>query len=158
MATIIMLFAIVVGALAYLCYDRYKRSDIFKKVKWCVSYDEYSSFYPNYVKPELRQRGYIIHLQTEMALEAKYRITESDYDGVNEILKSYQQDLLRKYFKGYAPDYRKLSEDDYFIVTLCDFLQKNQSTDSFTDYSVTYQKLSYIAHLSSQNINKKGRY
>ena len=157
MAGLIILSVFSMGIIFYMCYDRYKRNSIFEKVKWCVSYDEYSSFYPNYVKPELRQRGYIIHLQTEMPLEAKYRITESDYDGVNEILKSYQQDLLRKYFKGHAPDYRKLSEDDYFIVTLCDFLQRNQSKDIFTDYTITYQKLSYISTYHQKNINKKGR-
>lgn len=155
MIGIIIVLSLAVVFLSYKLYEHYKENELFKRVKWCVFYDSSSSF--NNVRPELKQRGYIIHLQTEMALEEKYRIVESDYDGINEILKNYQQDLLRKYFKGYAPDYRNLSEEGYFIVTLWDFLRTHECEDSFTDHTDTYQKLSYISHLSSQSINKKGR-
>ena len=158
MAFLITLLIFVVAILLYMCYDRYKKKDIFEKVKWCVSYNPHSLLC---VRPELKQRDYIIHLQTEMALEETYRILESDFDIVYEILKSYQQDLLRRYFEGYALNYSKLSEEDYFIVTFWDFLQRQQSEGAFIDCAVTYQKLSYISHLSSQKIyknkHKKGR-
>ena len=155
MWTVIIMLVLIIILLSYKLYECHAKKAIFDNVKWCVFYDSSSSF--NNVRPELRQRGYIIHLQTETALEEKYRIVESDFDGVNEILKSYQQDLLQRYFRGYAPAYKKLSEEEYFIVTLWDFLQRHQYEDRLTDYTVTYQKLSYISHQSSQNIYKKGR-
>ena len=157
MWTVMLILVLIIILLAYKLYKCHVEKTIFDNVKWCVSYDPYSSFSSEYTRPELKQHGYIIHLQTEMALEEKYRIVESDYDGVNEILKSYQQDLLRRYFKGYAPAYSKLSQEDYFIVTFGDFLQRQQSEYSSTNYAVTYHKLSYISNLSSRNIYKKGR-
>ena len=151
----ILFLVLIIIPLLYKFFEYYMAKTLFEKIKWCVSYDPSSPF--NNVRPELKQRGYIIHLQTEISLDEKYKIIESDFEVVKEILKSYQQDLLQRYFRGYAPTYWKLSEEEYFIVTFWDFLQRPQSENSSTNYDVTYHKLCYISHLSFQNIYKKGR-
>lgn len=154
MWAVISILVLIIICLSYKLYEHYVAKSLFENIKWCVSYNP-NSFSDN-IKPEIKMRGYIIHLQTEESLEEQYRIIQSDFDIVNEILKNYQQDLLQRYFRGYAPAYKNLSEEEYFIVTFLEFLQRHQLEDRETNYAVTYHKLSYILQLSSKNIYKRG--
>ena len=160
---------IVVAFLVYLIYKYYKSNDLFKKVKWCISYDSFS------VKPKTKMLYQIIDLQQEMSVEEKYSITKEEADIVIKILESFQQDLVQKYFDEVLPYDCKVTEKVYFVISLNKFLKKHQCKKEFngnemftsknykeygtwgvtsfsatyvlTDYAVTYYKLLYITQL-----------
>ena len=157
MSWVITILALVVIFLSQKFYEYHKSNRLFESVKWCVSYNR--SAFDN-VEPEIKMRGFIIHVQTKKALEEKYRITESDFNIVTEILQSYQQNLLQKYFNGYAVTYRNVSVgEEYFIITLYHFLETLEFDEVFdghqffdedrhlTEYGITYYKLLFIARL-----------
>ena len=169
MATVSMLLAIAVGTLAYLCYDRYKRSDIFKKVKWCISYDSFDN-----TEADLNMRNHILRLQHKLSVGESYRITKDESDIIVDILHSFQQDLIQRYFNDSLTS-SKYIEEVFFTIALMEFLEKHQCEKTFngntmhtmenyksygtwgvtsfsatlvlTDYAVTYYKLLYITQL-----------
>lgn len=157
-----MIGAIIILSLVvvFLLYSHFKKKDLFEKVKWCVSSESLSNM-----------RDHVLRLQYRLDLDEKYRITEDEIDIVVEILRSYQKDLIQKYFNDSLSNYR-WTEDSCFVITLGDFLRKHELEKEFngnvmytvkdykshgtwglplftatyvlTDYAVTYHKLYYI--------------
>lgn len=169
MTSLIMLLVIVVALLLYMCYNHYKRNDIFKKVKWCISYDSF-----NNGEADRKMRVHILRLQHQLSIDERYRITDDESDITIGILHSFQQDLIKKYFNDTLASC-KFTEEVFFTISLMEFLEKHQCKDTFngnemhttknyksygtwgvtsfsatyvlTDYAVTYYKLLYITQL-----------
>ena len=176
MATVIMLLVIVVGTLAYLCYDRYKKNDIFKKVKWCITYNSF-----NNTEADRKMRNHILRLQHQLSISESYRITDDESDIIIEILHSFQQDLIQRYFNDSLSS-SKYIEEVFFTTSLMEFLEKHQCKETFngktmhtvknyqsygtwgttsfsatyvlTDYAITYYKLLYITQLYYNSLHK----
>lgn len=161
-----MLFVLAVGILSYMCYDRYKRNDIFKKVKWCISYDSF-----NKTEADRKMHIHILRLQHQLSIGERYRITDDESDIVIEILHSFQQDLIQKYFNDSLASCKYI-EKIFFTISLMEFLEKHQCKETFngnkmhttknyksygdvsfsatlvlTDYAIIYYKLLYITQL-----------
>lgn len=152
--------------LVYCLYSFFKNKDLFEKVKWCVSSDSL-----------LRMRDQILYVQDGLCLDEKYRVSSDEWDAINDILQSYQKDLIQKYFNGFLLN-GKFVVDVWFVTTLRDFLGKHQLETTFsgnemhttknyeshgtlgvaiyvlTDYAVAYNKLYYISCLYYLKLNK----
>ena len=68
-------------------------------------------------------------------LEEKFRIKESEVDFVKGILSSYQEELVIKYFKEELVCYSNVTEVEYFILTLHEFLVKYFYRPEFLAYN-----------------------
>ncbi len=176
MPYIITILALVIVFLSQKFYEYYKAKRLFENVKWCVSYNP-SSF--DYIKPEIKLRDTILHLQRKLSLDEKYLIADNELDVISEILKSFQQDLIQKYFNDSLSNCR-FTNAEFFIIKLNDFLEKHQCKDTFngnemhttknyktygtwgvtsfsatyvlTDYAVTYYKALYITQLQHNEL------
>lgn len=165
MTELIIFMSMVIVFLSYNFYGYYKKNQLFKKVKWCVC-DSFSI--------EQKLRDYILITQQKLSLDTNYRITRDEFSIIGDILKSYQQDLIQKYFAETLPN-DKHDNVAFFILTLGDYLEKHQCDTTFngnemyivknrktydtwgvtsfsatyflTDYAVTYNKLRYITQL-----------
>lgn len=178
LATIITLISFILVFLSSKFVEYCKAKRLFENVKWCVSYNPSS---PYDTKPEIKMRDTILYLQRKAAVEEKYLIADTEFDTVCEILRSFQQDVVLKYFNSILPNY-KFDSKECFIFYLDDFLCKNQCKDTFngnemyeiknkkyhgtwgatfsatyvlTDYAVTYHKLYYIVQLAIVEINTR---
>lgn len=165
--------------LANKVYHYHLEKSLRDYVSWCVSDDP--SAYCHYNRKCIwKLRDYICNLQKHMRLGAEYRITEkSEKDIVCEIITAYQQDLIQSYFQNLLSLNRKIakiSSEEFFVITLVEFLRKNECEKEFngkdmyitksyksypsrgmlppfdavyelTDYAVIYHKIYYIAEL-----------
>lgn len=164
-----MLLILAVGTLSYMCYDRYKRNDIFKKVKWCISYDSF-----NNTEADRKMYTHILRLQHQLSIGERYRITNDESDIIIEILHSFQQDLIQRYFNDSLTSCKYI-EEVFFTISLMEFLEKHQCKQTFngnemhtpknyqeygtwgatsfsatyvlTDYAIIFYKLLYITQL-----------
>ena len=153
---------------------------LYEKIKWCVA--DSPDIYSYDKKCSVRLRTVIYRIQHEFGVEEKYRISESDREFIDEIIRAYQDELIQKYFNGWASNY-KLSNEDYFVVTFNAFLEKHEceqtlrgknmyttksyksrgcwgtplfdATYELTDYAVTYHKLYYITQLKCIQLHGK---
>ena len=156
-----------------MCYAHFKQTALFKMAKWCVACEPYEP-HPS----EIKMRYCILRLQGELSLDEKYRINEDELDIVNGILKSFQTDLIRKYFNDVLPFYMKYTDEVCFMLYLNHFLEKHQCDLTFnnnemyttrnyksyeacsfsatyvlTDYAITYYKLLYTAQLYGNKLH-----
>lgn len=169
MTKVIIIMVAVIAFLSYKFYESCKEKALFKKVKWCVTCDSFSG-----TAPEREMIKHIFYLQGNLSVEKKYRITEDEYYIIIDILKSYQQNLIQRYFADTLPNDNH-DNRAYFVITLRDFLEKHQCDTTFngeemyttkdyksydtwgvtsfsatyalTDYAVTYNKVLYISQL-----------
>ena len=128
---------------------------LYEKIKWCIASDP-TSFSLENQDCVLKLRNAIYRIQHEFGVEEKYRISESDREFVDEILRAYQDELIQKYFNGWALNY-KLSNEDYFVATFNAFLGKHEeeAISKPVDYVVTYYKLYYITQLKCIQLHGK---
>jgi hypothetical protein len=119
-------------------------------------------------------------------IHENYRIYGDEERNIAKgILEQYQQDLIQRYFSGklsaaYSPP--KLTNAEYFLFTLSEFLQKHECETTFngnemyktkdyksygswggplydatyelTDYAVVYHKMYYIAQMYCLTLRK----
>ena len=165
-----------------MSYSYFRHQKIFNNVKWCIT-NHKNAFSAEDRRCELKLRNTILRLQDELAINKEYRIIDAELNFVIDIIHGYQDDLVQKYFNGYAFSYLNLSEEEYYIATFNDFLQKHEcertfngnemyttkdyqsygiyGTPSFTakfvltDYAVTYHKLCYITQLKCIKLHGK---
>lgn len=97
---------------------------LFKKVKWCIanitnSYDheEQNSLY--------KLRNALYRVQHQLSIREECRLISEEKDHIDLILTDYQRDLVQQYLKGYLANYKN-NEEEYFIITLNQFLSKHQ--------------------------------
>ena len=118
-------------------------------------------------------------------IEEKYWLHEEEFDYAKQILQEYQKDLVQKYFSiqlGENRFIKKLTEAEYFVFTLKDFLEHceceitfkgNQmyntkeykdlgswgmplfkATYELTDFAVVYHKMYLIAQTYCLTLRK----
>lgn len=161
--SLIGLSVLVVSFLIYQFYQQCKDKSLFKKVAWCVTSNSLR-----------RMLDRILYLQYELEIDEKYKIANDECSVITDILKTYREDLVQKYFNDSLPTY-KFIEEVCFVLTLGSYLEKHQcditfndnemytvkdyktygtwgvtsfsATYALTDYAVTYHKLLYITQL-----------
>lgn len=131
----------------YLIYGNYKEKRIFENVKWCVYYD---SFHRE--RPEVRMHYYIFHLQHELSIDEKYRVSVTEVDAINEILLTFRQDVIQEYFNGSYQKNRISFEREFFELVLCDYLRVHQDDTEFRN-NITYHKMYYILQIHYLKLN-----
>lgn len=130
-----LLFFIAIPLVYKLCVF-YKEKSIFEAVKWCVYYDSFRK-----ERPEVRMRDHIIHLQYELSLDQRYRLTIDEIDAMYEILLCFRKDVIQEFFSGH---YQKLGFS--FETDLKYYLQKHEYEYEYRD-NITYHKVYYILQL-----------
>lgn len=89
----------------------------------------------------------ILNAQYNDALDPKHQITEDiEKQYVAEILNEYRQNLMRSYFKGHLHPIKSkhsLSGEDYFMLSLVDFLKDHQCEESFLGHDMRKERLVY---------------
>lgn len=167
------LFLPLVFILALCVYRLYLRSlenTLQSLVSWCAAESSAPS------RCNLSLWAYVCNAQIEKKLPRQYSLTNEERDDAELILKAYQKDLSERYFAGcIKPDraYSKLRGQDYFMLSLCDYLQEHEcdlyldgkekyslvsrkdygswggplydADYELTDFGRVYQKLFYIA-------------
>jgi hypothetical protein len=159
----------------------YRKNELFKHVSWIASNK----------KRNMSLWVYVHNAQIHCKIHEQYRIsTEEEWEFVREILKEFKNDLSRNYFDGVLKIIRSkyvITEEQYFMFTLCSFLKEHQCDREFigydmridtldhksygngcysatyiiSDFSIVFHKLLYIAYLECKNskgINQDGAY
>ena len=190
MIAIIIILILIVVFLSHKLYEHYKERDLFNKVAWCVTED--SNMYrcnlrlidwlrsvPFYSTKKKPPDCFLPNSDKLFPIHEKYFIQgDEEYNIAKEILKQYQRDLIQKYLSGKLstdPSIRKLTEAEYFLFTLQEFLEKHECETTFngnemykikdykshgnwggplfdatyelTDYAVVYHKIYYITEM-----------
>jgi hypothetical protein len=178
--TVTLIIVIIVMAANLFC-----RNELFKRVKWVCSKDDNIRCNIAMVDWVLNVQSYSLKKQSDIffprgakmfPIEASYRLTEEEREMAKKIICEYQQDMIATYFYDNLSSHisiYKLTEPEYFIYTLTEFLMKNQCKDmvagqkmydtldfrnhgeygrilydatlQLTDFAVAYHKMLYIA-------------
>ena len=127
--------------------------NLFKKVAWCVV-DDPSTDRANltlldwlrnvqYYSKKRESSFYCPRGDKLFLIEDKYWLRENEFDYARQILKEYQQDLIRKYFANHLVVYpftRKSTEAEYFFTTLEDFLEEHECEKVFAGNQMYIRK------------------
>ena len=93
----------------------------------------------------------VFNAQFDANIETKYRLSyEADYTVVIELIKDFQLDLMRSYFKRNRVIVKSkyaVSAMDYFMFALYVFLCDYQSEYVLSDSAVVFCKMNYITYL-----------
>ena len=170
------------------------KDHLFEKVAWCVVDDskvrsnlsllDWLRNVQFYAKR--KEANYFFpHGDKLFLIEEKYWLRETEFDCAKQILKAYQKDLIQKYFTNHLIEYsftRKLTEAEYFLCTLNEFLEDHECEKTFdgnqmyntkkykdlgcwgtplfeatyelTDFAVVYHKMYFIAQTYCLTLRK----
>ena len=141
---------ILVFVFCFLVYKTHQYSlakTLKSRVSWCVT--DNSNIYrcnmsllewlcnvPHYAKR--KERNYFFpNADKSFPIDEKYWLSgEEELNIAKEILYAYQKELSQEYFSGQLSVSRfvcKLSNAEYFLVTLKEFLEKYECKDTFND-------------------------
>lgn len=183
LAIFILIFCILVYKIYQFSLDR----TLHRHISWCVTDD--SNIYrcnmsllmwlcniPHYSKKKTRDYCFP-NADKLFLIEEKYWLNgDEEMDVAKEILRAYQKEWCQKYLSGRLSASRmicKLTDEEYFLLSLKDFLEKHECETTFcgnkmynikeykscgswgvplfdatyelTDYAVVYQKMYLIA-------------
>lgn len=144
------LVAFIIAALiAFTKWAEYAREKKLRDlVAWSVTGDYCPALGQNSFTRELLLK--ILNSQFAGAVEPKYRITEEfGKQYIREIIEEYQRDLSRSYFRGLIklPKSKyEIPHEDFFMMTLYDFLAEHQCDAEFLKYEMRKERLEYKHH------------
>lgn len=174
----------------------YQERDLFNKVRWCVldnseircnlNLIEWLCNVPHYSQKK-ESNCFFPNADKLFLIQEKYNIQgEEERNIAKEILKEYQKDLVQSYFLGQGcttdRNLTKITEQEYFLLTLANFLNKHECEKEFnghqmyitksykdrgcwgtflfnatyelTDYAVVYHKMYYITQIYCLTLRK----
>lgn len=140
----ILSFFILLTIIAFSKWREYSRE---KKLRNLVSWSALGDYCPALGRYSYVQELLFSVLNTQNAVDKKYRITEeTERQYIIEIIETYQQDLMRLYFKGYLKLIKSkysVNGEDYFLIALCSFLKDHQCDDKFLGHNMHKERTSY---------------
>jgi hypothetical protein len=135
------------------------KKDLFSKVAWCATNDSHIYRHnmslldwlckvPHYSKRKVPD-CFFPNADKLFLIEEKYWFKDDEEISIaKEILREYQKDLIQRYFTGRLSVDRsthKLTDEEYFLVTLKDFLEQRECDKYFNDHQMYITK-SYKDH------------
>lgn len=174
----IVALLIIVGICIPKIRDACKTKKIKSYVSWCLSEKNAKEYNAN--SPSLI--CYILKAQDFLNIRQDFAIhRDKDSLFINKIIDEYKKDLMQSFLNGnlYIPKgYDCITNDEFFIYTLFEFLMKRQYDRKFSgydmlgneldriyfsdgslniiyslsDFSILYHKVLYIAYLYSEMI------
>lgn len=152
--------------------------------KLCEKYDESAvGHLVGWVTDHPSLFGALIRVKNSLGIPAEYSILAEERVSADIILKEYKKELMRKCGQKSLYNQGKLSEEEYFMQTLWEFLHEYGNQSSFmgydmhagvgemdanglttyvlTDFAIIYFKMMYTAYCAcqaSRNIDPAGYY
>ncbi len=129
-----------IALLAYWYRKQQLKSYLFNHVSWCVVENKYNE----YISSQ-HLLDHICHIRwnsTETSsIGEKYYIGRDDEEFALDILDTYRAYLSETYFRGNLKiECAKLSSDEYFMLTLCNYLENRECRTNFNE-NVMYNQL-----------------
>lgn len=143
------IFILVFCVLVHKVYHYSLKGTLHKHISWCVTEDSnvfrgnmsllmWLCNVPHYSKKKTCD-CFFPNADKLFLIEEKYWLRDDELDIAKEILCAYQKELSQEYFSGHLIVNRsmcKLSKQEYFLVTLNDFLQKYECEKNFLGHKM----------------------
>ena len=149
MIIVLAIFFLAFIVLVDIACKRHKEKQLFGRVSWCVTDDsntrcnmsllDWLNRVPHYSKKKSPD-CFFPNADKLFVIDEKYWLqSEEEFATAREILCVYQKELSQKYFSGHLSaggSMSKLTNEEYFLVTLKDFLEKYECKKVFWDHDM----------------------